>query len=294
MDYRIAFDRLAAEWSRSHAQQVLMVADGLRRCCRLRVKRDRLPRLAEATASLSVKMLVGFDALTLKRVEGRADFSEWARRAHLSPQNRGDCYVYLCRDHLQGQRLRRSDEAGDNASVGGLLDYPDCCIKAFGDLLEHAAGTDPIMFSYGDEHDINWPMNVSLFCFDRALLSHVPCSPSCAASGKLAERYYEFIASLSAEEASALKKALSTRVLYTRALGVAAFTAVESDAELEVEEVCAVDPESVLGKLLARGSAVARNGDGVSVDNCFLASSEARLFNFSDCRVKTAGNAYAR
>jgi hypothetical protein len=277
----VTFDDLVAERGRVQAQQMFMVAEGLRAACRLRVARDELPPLARAASRLSLKMLVGFDAVAVKRVEGRAGFGEWGRRELLSPHRRGDCYVYLCRDHIHGQRLRRYDEAGDDAVVGELLGYPGCCIRAFEDLAGRATGFDPVILSYGDDRPIDWPMNVSLLCFGLTLLSHVPCTPDCSASKEIAGRYYDFLSALRPAAAAELRMMLSTRVLHTQALGIAAFTARERDTGLEVEEVWVVDPESVLGELLCCGSSVVRETDGVIVDGCFLAGSEVRLFEFS-------------
>ena len=278
---RISFDDLVAKRGRIQALQMFMVAEGLRPACRLRITRDELPQLAEEAGSLALKMLVGFDAVAVKNVEGRQGFSEWGRRERLSPHGRRDCYVYIVRDHIHGQQLRRSDEAGDDTAVGELLGYPPCCISAFNVLVNTAMGCDPVISRYKDDSSIDWMMNVSLLCFGFTLLSHVPCDPECPLSKDLAIDYYDFLLALRQAAAAELKSKLSTRVLHTQTLGIAAFNGRTHEAGLEVDELCIVDPESVLGKMLCCGSSIIRETDGVLVDGCLLAGSEVRLFNFS-------------
>jgi Protein of unknown function (DUF483) len=275
----VDFNSLAATWGCTRAHQLLMVAAALRPACRFTLSREQLPRMSETASLLSIKMLVGFDAIDSRSVVGRSGFSEWSQRAPLQPHRLGNTYVYLCADHVQGQRLRRYDEAGDDSSVGELLGYPACCVEAFG-KGEHNSQDDPVLQRYCDSSAISWYMNVSLLCFDSTLLSHVPCSPHCEASAKLARGFYDFLCASEAGAARRLKDVLSARVLHTKMLGIVAFIAVEEGLGLKVTEVLKADEGSTLGTLLAAGSVVSREEGGVFIDSCFLTGEQTRLFHF--------------
>jgi hypothetical protein len=275
----VGFSSLAAQWGRVQAQQQLMVAAGLRPACRLRINREKLPLMAEVARNLSIKLVIGFDAAVAKKVPGRCDFSEWSHRVSLSAQELGDCYVYLCARHRYGQQLRRHDEVGDDTAVGELLGYPNCCVKMFGETCGLGEG-DPVISMYGDDKPIVWPMNVSLLCFGHALLSHVPCAATCKASISLAGQYYDFLKSAAPRRATELKRMLSGWILHTDVLGVVAFAAVKSRGSLRIKSISSIDPESVIGRLVGKGSVIRRDDDGVVVDSCHLNGSQTRLFQF--------------
>ncbi|MDQ1639568.1 MAG: hypothetical protein QOF62_2907 [Pyrinomonadaceae bacterium] len=271
---------MRAAWGTVQARQQLLVAAGLRPACRLRINRQELALIAQTTDRLSIKMVVGQQAIVAQEVTGRAGFSEWSRRAALSPSSLGDCYVYICTDHVYGQRLRRCDEAGDDVAVGSLLGYPECCVKAFGERCS-TGRSDPVIVMYDDNVPIAWPMNVSLLCFGHSLLSHVPCSPGCRPSHALAERYYDFVQTTEPKGAAELRQVLSGWVLHTDLLGIGAFKAISRNGALEIETISAVDSESILGQLLSIGSFIGRQDTGVIVDGCFLTGGQVRLFEFN-------------
>ena len=281
MDSPVDFRSLAGEWGVIQAQELSLVSAGLRDACRMRGYRDDLPRLAETARRLSLKMLVGFNAVRVSSVPGRAGFSEWGRAEALTPHRRECSFVYFARDHVHGQRLRRYDEAVDHRAVGELLGYPDCCARSFSERSGGAKAHDPVLLTYTDAQPIPWLMNVSLLCFGHTVLSHVPCSPSCRKSEELAAKYFRLIAELSPDFADELKRVLSSRVLHTSVLGVAAFTADEREGGgLQVRDVRAADDKSVLGSLVRSGSLLRREEDGVSVNGCLLAGEQVRLFHF--------------
>jgi hypothetical protein len=277
---RTDFPVLAKRWGRVQAQQLQMVAAGERAACRLRVHRENLPDMVKVAHSLSIKMVVGFDAIATKSVAGRCGFSEWGRRYPLGPHQLADSYVYFCVDHIYGQKLRRADESGDDLAVGELLGYPPCCVSAFGNRWQHECESDPVLLSYGDALQIDWRLNVSLLCFDYALLSHVPCAPDCQQSLKMAAHYYDFISELCPPLASDLERKLRTWVLHTDSLGIAAFTTPESAGLLTVDDILAVDPQSVLGQLMDRGTLVECNDGAVIIDGAIFTGSGIKLYNF--------------
>jgi hypothetical protein len=278
MACQIELADLRPVWGRVQSQQQLMVAMGLRPACRLRINRARLPVMADTVERLSIKMLVGHDSVVPHEANNRASFSEWSHRETLSPRSLGDCYVYLCSDYVYGQRLRRCDEAGDESAVGKLLGYPDCCVKAFNE--RGLTGDDPVVAMYDDSSPIDWRLNVSLLRFDLTLLNHVACRADCSSSRALATQYHELLETVEPDEAAKLRQVLSGWVFHSEALGVAAFTAVEGVAGLEVQTLAASDEDSFLGQLITPGAIIKREGEGILLAGYFFAASGVRLFQF--------------
>lgn len=280
MDSQADFFELVAGCGRGEAQQLQLVAAGLLPACRLRIRRERLPLMAELASRLSIKMIVGFDAIVMREDMGQCGFGQKAWRQPLSPHENADCYVYFCTDHIYGQKLRRADEAGDYCEAGGLLGHPSCCAHALSDHRRNVEELDPVLRNYDDQLPISWHLNVSLLCFDYYLLPYVPCTANCEPSMGLARKYHDFVSDVRPALASELKQALSTWVLHTDALGVAAFTAREKYGALEIDNIVAVDSQSVLGHLMNTGTVIGRDQHGITVDESLFAGSRIKLFHF--------------
>lgn len=275
--------KLAEEWGRVQAQEISLIAAGLKPSARVRVRRERLPELARLARQLSVQMIVGYEAVKGQSVSGRGSFSEWCKRKVCTPHTAGHCYAYLAKNHLDGQRLRRLDEARADEAVGELLGYPTCCIEAFCRRIEvKGAPADPVLRRYATTRPIDWRMNVSLLCFDFTLLTHVPCDPYCGDSLKLAAGYFDFFSEESPAFAAELGRVMRSWVIHTEVLGVAAFTAKRLRGCLEVSDVLAVYPDSFLGSILRRSAVVEHEENCVTIDGVVLSGKRARLLQYCE------------
>ena len=112
----------------------------------------------------------------------------WARRRRLFPAVDGDGFFAMARRPAEARRLLRIDRLARPhlVTLGRALGYPACCCLA-------AARR-------GEEHIDEWSAEISSETFigafklinpdgyaeGRALLSHVPCSPRCLPSLRMA------------------------------------------------------------------------------------------------------------
>ncbi len=111
--------------------------------------------------------------------------------------------------------------AMDDAVLGALLGYPDCCIRAFSANRTHymerlhpafaASGSPPMPF---------WA-NTAADAFGWRLISHFPCSAQCKTTRDIALTYWKALASADPAHAVSTLAHLRTVVLSGPTLGLA-------------------------------------------------------------------------
>lgn len=261
------FDGAVAILGRMQTIEMFQVAAHAKPSSRIKVSRVRLGLVAKLAAELELAYVVGYDEIIPRAVAGRTGFSEWSTRTPITAASADSSYVYVARDRRTAERLRRVDELNDVAETGALLGYPTCCIRSFEVLPRDC---DPVLQRYVTRNRISWYMNVSLLCFDRALISHVPCGPTCEKSLDLAASAYGLLFDLSRDIAMHHAMILASHVVHTQMFGVVAFHAEVRNGERLVIRKVAADPLSALDTVICPGVSVRDEGNGISIGNVFL------------------------
>jgi hypothetical protein len=275
---------LDQQWGEVQLQEMRLVAAGLKPACRIGVRRAQLPALSDTLNRLSLKMVVGYDAIFSQPVPGRQGYSEWCQRMPAIPDSEERCYAYIAPDRFLGQRLRRLDEALNDWQVGEVLGYPQCCIKAFCEPDEaDEKGRDPVLIRYPDDSPISWYLNVSLLCFGFSLLTHIPCNPHCEGSMEMAQTYFTCLSAQQPAVAEKLRQMLCNRVIHTQTLGVLAFIADEyrePSSSLEVKDIVMSQSDSILNSIVKINSLITFDTQGISVDGCYFSKRQMKLFRY--------------
>lgn len=168
-----------------HELERLSVYYGIRKCASIEVPDAMMPKLK--------KELTNHDAFFIP-IEKKKD------------NNSNDIWIGVISLDLQAcQDFVKACRANDHIKQGELLGYPSCCTEFFNQSME-AGYVDPIWQYAGnkeehikkkDEHFIRVAHTCShlispfLRYIDLRLIPHVPCSPSCEHSVKIAEDIYE-------------------------------------------------------------------------------------------------------
>jgi hypothetical protein len=130
--------------------------------------------------------------IRLRAVEdsGTSDATAWATAAGLAVQVDVERYVVLGRSEERVGRVLRVDASADPHAdeLGRLLDYPVCCVKAIAAIGESAIdrrASEVARWSHEDRYRL---IEIADYRAGLALVSHVPCSPSCRPTLEVAER----------------------------------------------------------------------------------------------------------
>lgn len=162
----------------------------LGRLIRIAVPLRDIGRLPDVTSRLNISYHVGRESFQLRTDPGMRHWSSTAT-ACSDAQRHAIRFVYL---HEQGEVCRvaeATDAANDDRTLGHLLGYPPCCVDAFDEWSENGVGIDPIgatlhMSGPGDRVMVyDGPSPFSRY-FSGGLISHFPCSLTCARTRALA------------------------------------------------------------------------------------------------------------
>ena len=121
---------------------------------------------------------------------------------------RAKAFVYLAKNADMALRAWESELLQDDAEMGRLFGYPQCCIAAFKRHIEiqpisidNIIGCSPRLTNQYSR----------LFGFE--LISHMPCAPDCSETLLLARRYLRILESISQTASLHLMRFLSSPVL---------------------------------------------------------------------------------
>jgi hypothetical protein len=124
-----------------------------------------------------------------------------------------------------------------HSSLGRILGYPSCCVRAFCDRWQSARQN-----SYGDvastliesssSFSSNWSANFLIRYFGDQMISHFPCSLDCLLSRDLGLRYFNGIRKAHPKLSSEIYRTHRSSFVYTRHLGVAFLP----DCKISLEE----------------------------------------------------------
>lgn len=147
------------------------------------------------------------------------------------------CYGVLTRDKKTGKKFKdaSNDNSTDHDVIGGLLGYPKCCRRFFGDVWEkgfvdtiwHQAintGYEPVREKHGG-YSISlkgYPECVAMQRYWGIRVSfHLPCSFVCEETRKLAALWFDEITLMDPKAVTVLKEILSLPASWDAHRGVA-------------------------------------------------------------------------
>ena len=138
-----------------------------------------LPRVREFCRKNNIYLVTSQFKVLLSETKGT--YSNKGIRVPASSV-KGMFFIYVSKDELLACKAALSEQVQDHHEFGQLLEYPECCIKAF-----------CTMFSAEKTNLQNIPTNLwtnlSKREHDDVLLSHFPCSSDCIESIALAKKY---------------------------------------------------------------------------------------------------------
>jgi hypothetical protein len=281
----MTFQALTRIFGRANAGQLVLAAAGLRPAVRILADGDQMCAMVDAVEALGLEVAIGFDGVRSCPVAGRRGYSEWAERGALRGSDpERSRYLYAGRERKHLERLRRADEATDDEATGAMLGYPSCCVRRFADFRADAgtAPSDPVLQCYRDDAPIPWQLNVSLLCYDAALILYVPCRESCPAALAQAGEFFRCLHSRHAGVARRLRRELAVTVVHSDECGIMAFSGSEapdrSGVTITAIHHCVSD--SVVGALARVGEQVVRNRRYLKIGFVEFPRTVARLFRF--------------
>jgi len=279
------FQALTRVVGRANAGQLVLAEAGLRPAVRIPADGDRIGAMVEAIGAIGLEVAVGFDGVRSCPVAGRSGYSEWAERAPVRGSDpERSRYLYVGRERKHLERLRRADEATDDEATGALLGYPACCVRRFAGLRA-AAGTapsDPVLQCYRDDAPIPWQLNVSLLCYDAALILYVPCRESCPAALAQADEFFRCLLTRHPGVARRLRRELTATVVHSDECGIMAFSGTEAPDRLGIT-ITAIHrcvSDSVVGALARVGEQIVCNRRYLKIGFVEFPRAVARLFRF--------------
>ena len=147
------------------------------------------PWLSPSAATDLAMLLAGTKPAARLRVGAhRADVRRWARRQGLYASTDRDGYAVLSRSGTTARRVLGVDgrPGRHTMALGRMLGYPECCSRAAA-----RAGEEGIDALAGAISALRFrgrfaAIDPTHYLTGGALLSHVPCSHTCAASATLA------------------------------------------------------------------------------------------------------------
>jgi len=140
----------------------------------------------------------------------------------------GEQLMYVSKDKKIAEKAKKLESTGKHAELGKLLGYPSCCCSFF---EKHDTPTyDFTLSSFHDSsgYQFPWFSNNCLRGFDIGLISHFPCSFSCAETRKIAEKNFSAIQKHDPDIARYFAHALKSAVIYSEGVGVYSFKGVKT------------------------------------------------------------------
>jgi hypothetical protein len=279
------FQALTRVIGRTDAGQLVLAAAGLRPAVRILAVDDRIGATVKAIEAVGLQVAIGFDGVRSCPVAGRSGYSEWAERGPLRGSDRERArYLYAGRERKHLERLRRADELTDDEATGAMLGYPSCCVRQFASLRAAAgiAPSDPVLQCYRDDGPIPWQLNVSLLCYDAALILYVPCREHCPAALAQADEFFRYLHTRHPGVARRLRWDLTATVIHSDECGITAFSGVEAPdrSGITITAIHHCVSDSVVGALARVGEQVVRTRRYLKIGFVEFPRTAARLFRF--------------
>jgi hypothetical protein len=272
----------------TYTQQIALAAAGVRPAVRLTIKPDLMRTAFDAIKATGLQVIVGFDTVVSYDVSGRSDYSEWAERAPIRASGADmPRHIYTGHNVKYLERLRRADEADDIGESGRLLGYPSCCVRQFSRLHGHKrspnCASDPVLRHYGERPSIPWELNVSLLCYDCALLMYVPCCERCTRALEQARNFFSVLTALDSPVSRVLRKSLKTSVIHSDFYGVLSFSGSISQkgVGVRIATIHHVSKSSAMGAIVQVGDLVVRDGHYLTIGAFDFLRNHTKLFEFT-------------
>lgn len=199
------------------------------KCSRVSVTRGGLKRLEGLARELGFGIAVADSKRISAFHPGKGAWSDQASKyVPLDDPAEGLFAVYLASTPEDAHIARQTEACVGDDAFGELLLIPPCCRRFYLERRPQAlaAGDDYLWETLGaNPPDGVEPAGANILAqyFGRCLLSHFPCSLSCAASRKESARRREIIAQVSQEFSDYLGEAHRWPVLVIRGKGMIAY-----------------------------------------------------------------------
>ncbi|MBL7056406.1 hypothetical protein ISS07_05830 [Candidatus Woesearchaeota archaeon] len=186
--------------------------------------------------------------------KGKGAFSNTARKVPLNYPEEGLFHLYISKNKNKATFLKMMETKGDDAAVGEMLGYPQCCIDFF---LENKESQQRMQNDYilpalknSEGMEFDFHANYAVRYFDITLLSHFPHNFSCKDSINIAKKNLECIKKHSKELAEYFESKLKCAVLYTEHDGIFALEDYNlKNNSLEYKQILGTVNNQLLGTL---------------------------------------------
>jgi hypothetical protein len=225
---RTVYEILHEEAPAIGLRELLEAVLGLK-CSRVSVTSAGLERLDALARELGFGIAVADSKRISAFHPGKGNWSDQASRyVPLDDPAEGLFAVYLASTPDDARTARETEKHMGDDAFGELLLIPRCCRRFYLERRPQAlaAGDDYLWETLGESSQRGVEpagANILAQYFGRCLLSHFPCSLSCAASRKASALRREIIAQVSQEFSAYLAEAHSWPILVIRGKGMIAY-----------------------------------------------------------------------
>lgn len=209
-------------------REARLVAYGVRRAALLRLEPDATLTLSAWASDHGLHARCSGWAWRPQRPPELGGYSNLMHRVPAGTAGPEDVVsVAVAADAPDAVALLRAEDAGDDAAVGALLGYPDCCTRAFAARWPRACressgdvAGDLVQQDGPGPHP--YATNVLVRYLGASLVEHFPCRWSCRASLVAARRHEAALARFEPQRTRALRQELLAPVLWSPDAGVVA------------------------------------------------------------------------
>lgn len=118
----------------------------------------------------------------------------------------------------EGGEFKEAEKKGDHATMGKMLDYPECCVEYFKENF--SKNYDPVWLNHDEIPDGEPEGNILLRYFGLRIISHLACSPYCEGSLRVGKGRVELMRKMDPESTDWLLKFLASPMTWNSYHGV--------------------------------------------------------------------------
>ena len=170
--------------SKSKADEILFVLNDIKNVVRQAFYQNEIQNIKSFCTKHSLHLTTSrFKVLYQEQV---GEFSNLGLRVPLTDPRNGMIHVYISKDEASAHLAHYFELMQNDASLGGLLGYPTCCVAYFTSTFSKE-NPNPV------QDNMHPLLNLSKRSSDVVLISHFPCKNNCEESKKIAKRNLSFI-----------------------------------------------------------------------------------------------------
>ncbi|MBU0628376.1 MAG: hypothetical protein KKC75_04245 [Nanoarchaeota archaeon] len=218
------------------ALEIFLVLKGAKPAARIMADEDEEDKILGIILEKGLNYSISdFKVLKVDKEKG---YSDKGIKVDPKSNENGDFFVYISKDKDITEKAKILEAENKHKELGILLGYPSCCAEFFEKHFEEESkrNNDFTLAVLKSSDGFSFPFytNIGARHFDLALLSHFPCSFSCAASLEIAKKNLELIKQEDKEFAEVIEGMLKGAIVYTETEGVFLLR----NPELEHNRIC--------------------------------------------------------